>query len=124
MALAIPTDRIWSRLLAGGLTWDVAPLVMRILRVRWNRHAPNADQTRPHRHPFHQILYYSSGNGVQRLGALAAPVGPGALCFIRAGLLHSFRGAGRPAATCLALDFELGAAGERVAATSPAAELS
>jgi AraC-like DNA-binding protein len=98
---------LWSRLLAGSLSWQMGGGTVRVLRVRWNQHAPQADRMRPHRHPFHQALYYTRGRGLQHLGATARPIRAGSLCFIPAGLQHSFLGTGRHAATCLALDFEL-----------------
>jgi AraC-like DNA-binding protein len=98
---------LWSRLLAGSLSWQMGGGTVRVLRVRWNQHAPQADRTRPHRHPFHQALYYTRGQGIQHLGAAARPIAAGSLCFIPAGVQHSFLGTGRHAATCLALDFEL-----------------
>lgn len=105
---------LWSRLLAGRLTFFVGDLTVRVLRVRWNRHAPAVDRVEPHRHPFHQILYYSAGRGTQRLGEGVRRVSTGSLVFLRAGLLHSFQGAGgRPVATCLAFDFEFEAPAER-----------
>lgn len=82
-------------------------VAVRTLRVRWNQHAPHADRTRPHRHPFHQVLYYSRGRGTQQLGDRAWPIRAGSLCFLRAGVLHSFVGLGARPATCLALDLEL-----------------
>ena len=35
------------------------------------------------------------------------PIAPGSICFIAAGVAHSFLGTGPRPATCLALDFEL-----------------
>jgi AraC-like DNA-binding protein/mannose-6-phosphate isomerase-like protein (cupin superfamily) len=102
-----PDSLLWSRLLAGRLAWQMGGGTLRVLRVRWNQHAPRADRTRPHRHPFHQVLYYSSGRGWQYLGERRRPVGPGSICFLAAGVAHSFIGTGRRPATCLALDFEL-----------------
>lgn len=98
---------LWSRLLAGRLAWQMGGGTVRVLRVRWNQHARQADRTRPHRHPFHQVLYYSRGGGTQHLGEVRRPVGPGSICFIAAGVAHSFLGTGPRPATCLALDFEL-----------------
>jgi AraC-like DNA-binding protein/mannose-6-phosphate isomerase-like protein (cupin superfamily) len=98
---------LWSRLLAGRLAWQMGGGTVRVLRVRWNQHAPAADRTKPHRHPFHQVLYYSRGRGVQQLGEARRRVAPGAICFIAAGVAHSFVGTGPRPATCLALDFEL-----------------
>ncbi|HXU83926.1 MAG TPA: AraC family transcriptional regulator [Polyangia bacterium] len=98
---------LWSRLLAGRLAWQMGGGTVRVLRVRWNQHARQADRTRPHRHPFHQILYYSRGRGTQQLGEQRRPVAPGSICFIAAGVAHSFLGTGPRPATCLALDFEL-----------------
>jgi AraC-like DNA-binding protein/quercetin dioxygenase-like cupin family protein len=100
---------LWSRVLSGPLTWGIGNLSLRVVRVRWNQHAPRADRTRPHRHPFHQLLYYSRGRGTQRLGVESRSVGPGCICFIPAGVLHSFVGSGSRPATCLAIDLELGA---------------
>src|SRR4030095_3403145 len=98
---------LWSRLLAGRLAWKMGEGTVRVLRVRWNQHARQADRTRPHRHPFHQVLYYSRGRGTQHLGEGRGPGGPGSICFIAAGVAHSFLGTGPRPATCLALDFEL-----------------
>ena len=98
---------LWSRLLAGRLAWQMGGGTVRVLRVRWNQHARQADRTRPHRHPFHQVLYYSRGRGTQHLGDQRRPVRAGAICFIAAGVAHSFLGSGPRPATCLALDFEL-----------------
>jgi len=98
---------LWSRLLAGRLAWQMGGGTVRVLRVRWNQHARQADRTRPHRHPFHQVLYYSRGRGTQHLGELRRPIVPGSICFIAAGVAHSFLGTGPRPATCLALDFEL-----------------
>jgi AraC-like DNA-binding protein/mannose-6-phosphate isomerase-like protein (cupin superfamily) len=99
---------LWSRLLAGRLTWQMGEGTVRVLRVRWNQHARHADRTQPHRHPFHQILYYSGGRGVENLGGEPPrPVRAGSICFIRAGVTHSFAGSGRRPATCLALDLEV-----------------
>jgi AraC-like DNA-binding protein/mannose-6-phosphate isomerase-like protein (cupin superfamily) len=98
---------LWSRLLAGRLAWQMGGGTVRVLRVRWNQHARQADRTRPHRHPFHQVLYYSRGRGTQHLGELRRPIAPGSICFIAAGVAHSFLGTGPRPATCLALDFEL-----------------
>ena len=98
---------LWSRLLAGRLAWQMGGGTVRVLRVRWNQHARQADRTRPHRHPFHQVLYYSRGRGTQHLGELRRPIAPGSICFIAAGVAHSFLGSGPRPATCLALDFEL-----------------
>jgi AraC-like DNA-binding protein/mannose-6-phosphate isomerase-like protein (cupin superfamily) len=98
---------LWSRLLAGRLAWPMGGGTMRVLRVRWNQHARQADRTRPHRHPFHQVLYYSRGSGTQHLGEQRRPIRPGSICFIAAGVAHSFLGTGPRPATCLALDFEL-----------------
>jgi AraC-like DNA-binding protein len=115
-------ELLWSRVLAGRLTFFVGDLTIRVLRVRWNRHAPAVDRVDPHRHPFHQILYYTAGQGTQRLGDQARRVRAGSLCFLRAGLLHSFEGAGGPVATCLAFDFEFeGAAARRPAVRDPSA---
>jgi len=98
---------LWSRLLAGRLAWKMGEGTVRVLRVRWNQHARQADRTRPHRHPFHQVLYYSRGRGTQHLGEQRRPIAPGSICFIAAGVAHSFLGSGPRPATCLALDFEL-----------------
>lgn len=98
---------LWSRLLAGRLAWQMGGGTMRVLRVRWNQHARQADRTRPHRHPFHQVLYYSRGRGTQHLGEQRRPIAPGSICFIAAGVAHSFLGTGPRPATCLALDFDL-----------------
>jgi AraC-like DNA-binding protein/mannose-6-phosphate isomerase-like protein (cupin superfamily) len=98
---------LWSRLLAGRLAWKMGEGTVRVLRVRWNQHARQADRTRPHRHPFHQVLYYSRGRGTQHLGEQRRPIVPGSICFIAAGVAHSFLGTGPRPATCLALDFEL-----------------
>jgi AraC-like DNA-binding protein/mannose-6-phosphate isomerase-like protein (cupin superfamily) len=98
---------LWSRLLAGHLAWQMGGGTMRVLRVRWNQHALKADRTKPHRHPFHQVLYYSRGRGLQHLGDQRRPIVPGSICFIAAGVAHSFLGSGPRPATCLALDFEL-----------------
>jgi AraC-like DNA-binding protein/mannose-6-phosphate isomerase-like protein (cupin superfamily) len=98
---------LWSRLLAGRLAWQMGGGTVRVLRVRWNQHAPRADRTRPHRHPFHQLLYYSRGRGLQQLGEVRRPVAAGAICFVPAGALHSFVGSGRRPATCLALDLDI-----------------
>jgi AraC-like DNA-binding protein/mannose-6-phosphate isomerase-like protein (cupin superfamily) len=98
---------LWSRLLAGRLAWQMGGGTVRVLRVRWNQHARQADRTRPHRHPFHQVLYYSRGRGTQHLGEQRRPIAPGSICFIAAGVAHSFLGTGPRPATCLALDFEL-----------------
>jgi AraC-like DNA-binding protein len=98
---------LWSRLLAGRLAWQMGGGTVRVLRVRWNQHAPRADRTRPHRHPFHQLLYYSRGRGMQQLGEVRRPVAAGSICFVPAGALHSFVGTGRQAATCLALDLDM-----------------
>src|SRR5689334_19902289 len=99
---------LWSRLLAGRLAWQMGGDTVRVLRVRWNQHARQADRTRPHRHPFHQVLYYSRGRGTQHLGEQRRPIAPGSICFIAAGVAHSFLGTGPRPATCLALDFEFG----------------
>src|SRR4051794_6988318 len=98
---------LWSRLLAGRLAWQMGEGTVRVLRVRWNQHDRQADRTRPHRHPFHQVLYYSRGRGTQHLGEQRRPIVPGSICFIAAGVAHSFLGTGPRPATCLALDFEL-----------------
>jgi AraC-like DNA-binding protein/mannose-6-phosphate isomerase-like protein (cupin superfamily) len=99
---------LWSRLLAGGLAWQMGGSgTVRVLRVRWNQHAPRADRTRPHRHPFHQILYYSHGRGLQHLGEERRPIESGAICFVPAGVRHSFVGTGRRPATCLTLDLDM-----------------
>jgi AraC-like DNA-binding protein/mannose-6-phosphate isomerase-like protein (cupin superfamily) len=98
---------LWSRLLAGRLAWQMGGGTVRVLRVRWNQHALKADRTKPHRHPFHQVLYYSRGRGMQHLGDQRRPIVPGSICFIAAGVAHSFLGSGPRPATCLALDFEL-----------------
>ena len=98
---------LWSRLLAGRLAWQMGGGTVRVLRVRWNQHARQADRTRPHRHPFHQVLYYSRGRGTQHLGEQRRPIAAGSICFIAAGVAHSFLGTGPRPATCLALDFEL-----------------
>jgi AraC-like DNA-binding protein/mannose-6-phosphate isomerase-like protein (cupin superfamily) len=98
---------LWSRLLAGRLAWQMGGGTVRVLRVRWNQHAPRADRTRPHRHPFHQLLYYSQGRGMQQLGDARRPVAAGSICFLPAGTLHSFTGTGRRPATCLALDLDM-----------------
>ena len=104
---------LWSRLLAGRLAWQMGGGTVRVLRVRWNQHALEADRTRPHRHPFHQILYYSRGRGTQHLGEQRRPIAPGSICFLAAGVAHSFLGTGLRPATCLALDFELEEAEQR-----------
>jgi AraC-like DNA-binding protein/mannose-6-phosphate isomerase-like protein (cupin superfamily) len=98
---------LWSRLLAGRLAWQMGEGTVRILRVRWNQHAPRADRTRPHRHPFHQILYYPRGRGMQQLGDARRAVRAGSICFVPAGALHSFVGSGQRPATCLALDVDM-----------------
>jgi AraC-like DNA-binding protein/mannose-6-phosphate isomerase-like protein (cupin superfamily) len=98
---------LWSRLLAGRLAWQMGGGTVRVLRVRWNQHAPAADRMKPHRHPFHQVLYYSRGRGQQHLGDQLRPIIPGSICFVAAGVAHSFVGTGPRPATCLALDFEL-----------------
>jgi AraC-like DNA-binding protein/mannose-6-phosphate isomerase-like protein (cupin superfamily) len=98
---------LWSRLLAGKLAWQMGEATVRVLRVRWNQHAPRADRTRPHRHPFHQILYYPRGRGMQHLGEAPRRVQAGSICFVPAGVAHSFVGTGRRPATCLALDLEM-----------------
>jgi AraC-like DNA-binding protein/mannose-6-phosphate isomerase-like protein (cupin superfamily) len=98
---------LWSRLLAGRLSWQMGGGTVRVLRVRWNQHAPRADRTRPHRHPFHQILYYSQGRGMQYLGEGRRPVEVGSICFVPAGVLHSFVGTGRRPATCLTMDLDM-----------------
>jgi AraC-like DNA-binding protein/mannose-6-phosphate isomerase-like protein (cupin superfamily) len=106
--MALASDSLlWSRLLAGRLAWQMGGGTVRVLRVRWNQHARQADRTRPHRHPFHQVLYYSRGRGTQHLGEQRRPIAPGSICFIAAGVAHSFLGTGPRPATCLALDFEL-----------------
>jgi AraC-like DNA-binding protein/mannose-6-phosphate isomerase-like protein (cupin superfamily) len=98
---------LWSRLLAGGLVWQMGAGTVRVLRVRWNQHARHADRTRPHRHPFHQILYYSHGRGLQQLGEERRAVEVGSICFVPAGVRHSFVGTGRRPATCLTLDLDM-----------------
>jgi AraC-like DNA-binding protein/mannose-6-phosphate isomerase-like protein (cupin superfamily) len=98
---------LWSRLLAGRLAWQMGSGTVRVLRVRWNQHAPRADRTRPHRHPFHQILYYSRGRGMQHLGDARRPVQQGSICFVPSGVLHSFVGTGLRPATCLTLDLDI-----------------
>jgi AraC-like DNA-binding protein/mannose-6-phosphate isomerase-like protein (cupin superfamily) len=98
---------LWSRLLAGRLAWQMGGGTVRVLRVRWNQHARQADRMKPHRHPFHQVLYYSRGRGTQHLGDQRRPIVPGSICFLAAGVAHSFAGTGPRPATCLALDFEL-----------------
>jgi AraC-like DNA-binding protein/mannose-6-phosphate isomerase-like protein (cupin superfamily) len=106
--MAAPSPSLlWSRLLAGRLAWQMGGGTVRVLRVRWNQHARQADRTKAHRHPFHQVLYYSRGRGTQHLGELRRPIAPGSICFIAAGVAHSFLGTGPRPATCLALDFEL-----------------
>ncbi|GAB4177776.1 MAG: AraC family transcriptional regulator [Terrimicrobiaceae bacterium] len=72
-------------------TLDVRMPGLRLLRLRLNRHLPDADRLEEHRHKFHQTLCYLSGRGELRAGGKAHDVRPGSLALIPPGATHGFR---------------------------------
>jgi AraC family transcriptional regulator, transcriptional activator of pobA len=79
---------------------------LRILRLRLNRHLPEADALDDHTHAFTQTLCYLAGRGTLRLEGHEHAVVAGAVAIIPAGTVHGFvEGRGhRPLS--LAIDLE------------------
>jgi len=78
---------------------------LHLLRLSVNRHLPEHLEVDPHRHRFHQLLFYLTGQGEQELGSLRSGVVPGSLVLAPASTPHAFhRTAGR-APLCLVMDF-------------------
>lgn len=88
-------------------TLDVRLPGLRLLRLRLNRHLPEADSLEEHSHRFAQSLCYLSGRGQLVEGKLGHEIHPGALALLPAGVRHGFREAGGRRPLALALDFEM-----------------
>jgi AraC family transcriptional activator of pobA len=88
-----------------------------VLRVCLNRHLPETDWVRRHRHDFSQFLLYLTGQGRQEIGGLDYEVKAGTLFLISPGVDHAFVEAQVRAPLCLVVDARLedGGAGGRVA---------
>lgn len=79
---------------------------LRILRLRLNRHLPEADALDDHTHAFTQTLCYLAGRGTLRLAGNEHPMVAGTIAIVPAGTVHGFvEGRGhRPLS--LAIDLE------------------
>jgi AraC family transcriptional activator of pobA len=95
-------------------TLDVRMPGLRLLRLRLNRHLPDADRLDEHRHKFHQTLCYLSGRGELRAGGRIHDVRPGTLALIPPGATHGFRETFGRRPLAVAVDFliEKAAGGE------------
>lgn len=88
-------------------TLDVRLPGLRLLRLRLNRHLPEADSMDEHSHRFAQSLCYLSGRGHLVEGNREHEIHPGALVLLPAGVRHGFRETAGRRPLALALDFEM-----------------
>ncbi|MEM8955629.1 MAG: AraC family transcriptional regulator [Verrucomicrobiota bacterium] len=79
-----------------------------VIRVCLNRHLPEADWVRRHRHEHAQFLCYLSGHGRQEVGGRAYDVRAGSLVLVPSGVEHAFRKAQVRAPLCVVVDVRLG----------------
>jgi len=84
---------------------DCRTPVLRVRRLSVNRHLLDHLEVESHRHRFHQLLFYLTGQGDQVLDRATHAVSPGTLVVAPAGTPHAFqRASGRPP-LCLVIDF-------------------
>ena len=79
---------------------------LRVLRVRLNRHLPEAQWIANHHHAYAQVLLYLGGTGRQEIAGQTHLIEKGHLFFIPPGVRHSFREPTGQKPLCLALDFD------------------
>lgn len=92
---------------------DIRVGAVRLHRLALNRHLPEKDWVKTHRHRFAQFLLYLTGRGLQKIGEETHAARPGGLFLLPGGIDHSFVEAAtgrRP--LCLALDMTLPAESE------------
>ncbi len=88
-------------------TLDVRLPDLKLLRLRLNRHLPEADSLELHHHRFAQTLCYLSGRGQLLAPPLNHEIHPGAIVLVPPGQSHGFREVGGRRPLALALDFEM-----------------
>lgn len=79
---------------------------LEVLRLRLNRHLPEADAMEEHHHGFSQTLCYLSGQGLLNVEGKPERIYPGTLAFIPAGIRHGFQETGGRRPLALAMDFQ------------------
>lgn len=79
---------------------------LRVLRLRMNRHVPEARWTL-HSHDHDQILIYLMGKGNQKVGGALYPARPGTVIHVAPGVEHAFEQSRGRAPLCLVLDVVL-----------------
>jgi AraC-like DNA-binding protein/mannose-6-phosphate isomerase-like protein (cupin superfamily) len=92
----------WSPLLVQKIEIHALGFVLRKLQLNRHREAEVA----PHRHPFHQLILYLAGEGVQILRDRRVEARAGDLFVIPPGVDHGFALAGNSRPLCLVLEYE------------------
>lgn len=87
---------------------EVSLLGLKIMRLRLNRHVPEARWTL-HSHDHDQILIYLMGRGQQRVDGTLYPARPGTVIHVPAGKEHAFEHLNGRQPLCLVIDLEMGA---------------
>ncbi len=100
----------WSPLLIQKIEIHALGFVLRKLQLNRHRDAEVAS----HRHPFHQLILYLAGEGVQVLRERRVEARAGDLFIIPPGVDHGFAMSGQSRPLCLVLDYERAAGGTRV----------
>lgn len=89
---------------------------LKVLRLRLNRHLPEARWTE-HAHQHDQLIIYLMGRGHQRVGGVLYPARPGTVIHVPPNINHAFEQSPGRHPLCLVVDLELGA-GRGVAHTA------
>lgn len=100
----------WSPLLIQKIEIHALGFVLRKLQLNRHRDAEVAS----HQHPFHQLILYLSGEGLQVLRDRRVEARAGDLFIIPPGVDHGFAMSGHSRPLCLVLDYERSAGGSRV----------
>ena len=79
---------------------------LKILRIRLNRHLPEARWTE-HKHDHDQLLIYLMGRGQQRIDGALYPARPGTVIHIPPGSMHAFEQQPGRQPLCLVVDLEM-----------------
>ncbi len=79
---------------------------LKILRIRLNRHLPEARWTE-HKHEHDQVLIYLMGRGQQRIDGAIYPARPGTVLHIPPGSMHAFEQQPGRQPLCLVVDLEM-----------------
>ncbi len=79
---------------------------LKILRIRLNRHLPEARWTE-HKHEHDQLLIYLMGRGQQRIDGAIYPARPGTVLHIPPGSMHAFEQQPGRQPLCLVVDLEM-----------------